>query len=107
MDVGPDAPHIADNIVVSVATKSIYLDIGSEVAAVAIGPRGGPEGFGYGLPREVGTIHMAARPAMRPAFDTAQGEALRIAGDATWRELAGRGIQRPMGSSDTTVQDEV
>ncbi len=105
--VGPDAPHIRQNIITSVAKSSIYLDLRSEVAAVAIGPQGGPEGFGYGLPQELGTAHMAAHPFMRPAFDTAQGEALRIAGDAAWRELAGRGIQRPMVSTDTAVQDEV
>ena len=104
--VGPEDPHIRQNIITSVAKSSIYLDLRTEVAAVAIGPQGGKEGFGYGLPQELGTIHHAAHPFMRPAFDTAQGEALRIAGDAAWRELAGRGIQRPMGSADVSVQGE-
>ncbi len=101
----PGAPDIRENIIVSVATSSVYMDLKSEIAAVAIGPRGGKEGFGYGLPQELGTVDHAAHPFMRPAFDTAAGAALKIAGEATWRELAGRGINRPSGSSDAGVDD--
>lgn len=102
-----EAPHIGDNIVISVPSSSIYLDVRNETAAVAIGPKGGKEGFGYGVPLEVGTAHSSARPFMRPAFDTTVDESLRIVGEATWRELAGRGIQRPSTSVDVHVQDEV
>jgi HK97 gp10 family phage protein len=102
----PGAPDIRDNIIISVAKSSVYLDLKSEVAAVAIGPRGGKEGFAYGLPLEIGTINHAAQPFMRPALDSASSQALKIAGDATWRELAGRGISRS-ASVDVPVQGEV
>jgi HK97 gp10 family phage protein len=102
----PGAPDIRENIIVAVAKSSVYLDLKSEVAAVAIGPKGGPEGFGYGLPQEIGTIHHAAQPFMRPALHSASGQALKIAGDAAWRELAGRGISRSV-TVDTPVQGEV
>jgi HK97 gp10 family phage protein len=104
---GPDAPHIKQNIIISVAKSSVYLDLKSEVAAVAIGPKGGKEGFGYGLPQEIGTIDHAAQPFMRPALDSASGQALKIAGDAAWRELAGRGINRPTSVADAVVEGEV
>ena len=103
----PGAPDIRENIIVAVAKSSVYLDLKSEVAAVAIGPKGGPEGFGYGLPQEIGTIHHGAQPFMRPALDSASGQALKIAGDAAWRELAGRGIHRPTSVVDAVVEGEV
>lgn len=100
----PGAPDIADNIGISIPQKSAYLDLKSETAAVAIGP---VQGFAYGLPQELGTIHHGAQPFMRPAFDSAAGQALQIVSDATWRELAGRGINRPIQIADGPVQDEV
>jgi HK97 gp10 family phage protein len=100
----PGAPDIADNIGISIPQKSQYLDIKSEMAVVAIGPT---RGFAYGVPLELGSVDTAAQPFMRPAFDAASGKALQIVSDATWRELAGRGIQRPMASVDTPLDGEV
>jgi hypothetical protein len=71
---------------------------------VAIGP---VRGFAYGLPQELGTIDHAAQPFMRPAFESASGQSFTIIRDATWRELAGRGIQRPTSSVDAFPEGEV
>lgn len=83
----PGAPDIKANIVMSTARASRY----DAAAALAIGPA---RGFAYGLPNEIGTYKQAARPFMRPAFDSEAPKALTIIGEALWRELAARGIQR-------------
>ncbi len=92
---GDEAPHIADNIVVSKARTE-------DQAAVAIGPA---KGFAYALPLEIGTIDTAAQPFARPAYDGNQERAMKIAGDAVWRELAGQGISRPSSVADGDIGD--
>jgi HK97 gp10 family phage protein len=81
---GDEPPHVADHIVVSKARTE-------DMAAVAIGPA---RGFAYALPLEVGTIDTKAQPFARPAYDENEARALKITGDALWRELAGEGISR-------------
>lgn len=98
----PGPPDIRDNIGVSFPRKSFLLDVRSEVAVVAIGP---VRGFAYGLPNEIGSIHQPARPVMRPALDSKANEAIRIIGEASWRELAARGISQSV-SVPTDVQSE-
>lgn len=83
----PGAPDIRANIVMSTVRASRY----DAAAALAIGPA---RGFAYGLPNEIGTFRQPARPFMRPAFDSEAPKALPIIGQALWRELAARGIQR-------------
>lgn len=52
----------------------------------------------YSLFQEFGTIHHAAQPFARPAFDETAKTSLGIIGKAAWRELAGRGIGRSHSS---------
>ncbi len=82
---GDEPPHIADHIGISAARTE-------EQAAVKVGPE---KGFGYGTPLEVGSIDTKAQPFMRPAFDENIQKSLTVASAAFWRELAGRGINRP------------
>lgn len=83
-----EAPHVADNIVVSTARTE-------DQAAVAIGPA---RGFGYALPLEIGTVDTAAQPFARPAYDGNIERSQGIISAAIWRELAGRGIGRSIAS---------
>lgn len=86
-----DSEHIAENIGISNARPQQLEDRGDIAAAINIGP---VKGFAYGLPLEIGTVKAPAQPFMRPAFDTQVDRALKIIGDAAWRELAGKGIGR-------------
>jgi HK97 gp10 family phage protein len=70
-------------------------------AAIAVGPA---KGYAYGLPLEIGTVHMAPHPFLRPGFDENVGKAITIVGEALWRELAGRGISRPSVLADADVE---
>lgn len=83
----PGKPDIAENIGMSAMRARE-----GEMAAIRIGPT--KPGFAYGLPLEIGTRKMSAHPFMRPAFDAQGGKALGIIGQALWRELAARGVQR-------------
>jgi len=87
-----EAPHVADNIVISTARTE-------DQAAVAIGPA---RGFAYAVPLEVGTVDTPAQPFARPAYDGNIERAQGIVGAAIWRELAGRGIGRS-GTSTAPV----
>lgn len=98
------APDIRANIITSYPTKSVHLDVRSEMAVVAIGPAA--KEFAYGLPQELGSINNPAHPFMRPAFDANIQRALDMVSEASWRELAGRGISRS-ASVDTVVEGEV
>lgn len=90
------APDIADNIVISTAKTE-------DQASVAMGPA---KGFAYGLPLEVGTVKMPARPFMRPAFDGNVERAVTITGEVLWRELAGRGAIRTVtAATDVDAPD--
>jgi HK97 gp10 family phage protein len=77
--------------------------IDGQEAAVAVGPA---RGTFYGSQQEFGNKHHAAQPFARPAFDENADRSLRIIKDALWRELAGKGIQRPMESVAGPVQGE-
>lgn len=87
------APDIADNIVVSTANTD-------DQAAIAMGPA---RRFYYGLFLENGTVKMGARPFLRPGFDGNVGRSLGIISAALWRELAGRGVNRPTAISEAAI----
>src|SRR5690348_6093500 len=76
---GPDAPHIAENIVIGTpAITGVTAEhIRDNQAVVAVGPE---KSFFYGFFWEYGTIKLLARPFMRPAFDTQAGVSLGIIG---------------------------
>jgi HK97 gp10 family phage protein len=94
---GEEAPHIAQNIGIGNARPPDE----PHVAAVKVGP---VKGFAYGLPQELGTVHHAAHPFMRPAFDSKVNEALTVMSDAAWRELAAKGIHRPTVSGGRVTE---
>lgn len=101
-DMGRRAPHrpgkpdLRDEIVI----KPIRGEDAREVA-VAVGPA---KHVFYGSFLEFGTIHAAARPFARPAFDANVDGALVILMAAIWRELAGRGVSRSV-VVDEAVED--
>lgn len=75
----------------------------SKEIAVAVGPS---KSAYYGSFQELGTSRHAAHPAVRPAFDQHGDESLKIIGAALWRDLAGKGVQRPSASIDVDVEGE-
>lgn len=77
---GPDAPHIAENIVIGIPGKGL-ADVSDEDAVVAVGPE---KKYFYGYFWEYGWIHHAAHPFMRPAFDTKAQTSLTILGSELW-----------------------
>ncbi len=77
---GPDAPHIAENIVISIPTKGL-ADVSDTAAVVAVGPE---KTYFYGFFWEYGWIHHVAHPFMRPAFDTKAPVSLNIIGQQLW-----------------------
>lgn len=85
----PPHPDMADHIV----TSPLPLRAG-ETAAVAIGP---DKRFSYGLFVELGTVHQAARPFLRPAFDSQRKNALDIIRESFWAVLSSVGVSRPGG----------
>lgn len=86
----PPLPDLADHIVISRLNQT-----DERAGGVAIGPY---KPFFYGGFLEFGTSRMAAHPFMRPGFDATVGRTLGVVGQALWRELAARGVQRS-GSS--------
>ena len=92
----PPAPDLASNIGISAARSE-------DQAAVKIGP---VKGFAYGLPLEVGTLHMSAQPFMRPAFDANLDATLRVASDELWQALTKRGVSRPATFAAPDRDDE-
>ena len=97
----PEDPptHLREEIVVQVIRGEDRREV-----AVAVGPS--KRAF-YGGLQEFGTAHHAAQPFARPAFDQTWLQSMQILSSSLWRELAGRGINRPTVSAPTTVQDEV
>lgn len=81
---GPDAPHIADNIVIGIPTGQL-ADVSDEAAVVAVGPE---KKYFYGFFWEFGWIFHPAHPFMRPAFDTQAQVALTIIGRQLWASIA-------------------
>lgn len=93
---GPNAPHIAENIGMSPARSD-------DMVAIKIGPT---KGFAYGIPQEFGSIHHAAHPFMRPAFDGGAPRALSAITEELWRQLAGRGFMQTAISPTRVQSDE-
>lgn len=81
--------NLRDSILVSDQGVGGALEGGG--ITVFIGPATG-DGF-YGHMVEFGTVHMAAEPFMRPAFDNTRAEVQQRLGDDLWRplELAAEG----------------
>lgn len=78
---GPDAPHIADNISVSVVSRIEGVAVHEGSAAVAIGPA---KKFFYGWFWEFGWKFHGARPFVRPAFEELKATAEAIIGRKLW-----------------------
>lgn len=93
----PGPPDIRDAIVISNARLR-------DEAGVYVGPA---RGFFYGYFQEFGTANHSAQPFVRPAFDSEGPRGLGPMGAAIWRELAGRGISRPMAIADGPLSGEV
>lgn len=80
---GPDAPHIADNIIIAVPTGKLE-DVSDDAAVVAVGPE---KSYFYGFFWEFGWRYHAAHPFMRPAFDGKADESLSIIGRELWASI--------------------
>lgn len=97
---GPDAPHIADNIAISVTSKVEGQSLDDYQAAVAVGPT---KAYFYGLMWEYGWVHhLSAHPFARPAFDEQAPRALTALVPRLWTILASKGVSRSI-SSPTVV----
>jgi HK97 gp10 family phage protein len=83
----PAPPNLRNEMVISSARG-----VDAQEVAVAVGPS--LRAF-YGSFVELGTAFQPARPFARPAFDETAPKVLGTLGAAIWRELAGRGINRP------------
>lgn len=94
----PGLPDLADNIAIS--PSRLKGADNAQAAAVAIGPG---KDFFYGFYQEYGTVHNAAHPFMRPAFDSGASRAIADITRELWTVLAARGIARSSTSS-TPVQ---
>jgi HK97 gp10 family phage protein len=86
----PGAPDLADNIVVSTVRKGGVTSLISDeqTSAVAVGPE---KKFFYGFFQEYGTVHHAAQPFARPAFDANVNQSIGIIMKALWAALSVRG----------------
>lgn len=105
---GQDAPHLADNIVISNATKRDLK--GADAIGVRVGPArlfhgayavrgrsGRTRTVGssvYAYFQEWGTSRHGAQPFMRPAFDATVQAVTGALGKVLWPILASRGAQR-------------
>lgn len=95
------APHLADNIIIGVASKRALDAEGLfDVTAVEIGPS---QPFFYGFFQEVGTAFAPAQPFLRPAFDSQVRRSLRIVASEAWiairkRLNLGRGLSTSGGN---------
>ena len=82
-----DDVHLRDVMVISNARGRDAQEI-----AIAVGPQKGAGG--HGVLQEFGTVHHAAQPFGRPAFDRVAPQSLRIISASLWREMARRGVSR-------------
>lgn len=80
----PGAPDIAANIEAAPVRAGVDEFGDAKAAAVAWGP---VKGFFYGYFLEWGTVKMAARPFMRPAFDSQAERSLGILMRRTWENI--------------------
>lgn len=79
---GDDAPHMADNIRIGVASEQRKNEESQfDQAVVEVGPT---MGFFYGFFQEFGTAFHPAQPFARPAFDTKVKESQSIIGARLW-----------------------
>ncbi len=82
---GDVAPHIADNIIVSVQSKIDGVRIAEGAAAVAIGPE---KRFFYGWFWEFGwKFHLTPWPFVRRGFEELKDEAMRLMGASLWASV--------------------
>lgn len=83
-----DPPHVGDHIVVGTSRQR------GTGASVAVGPSKSFEPRANIYPRitEVGSIHQAPQPFMRPAFDGTRTQVLGVIRQEIWFELLKRGI---------------
>jgi HK97 gp10 family phage protein len=97
--------HLADNIVIGAVNQNALDRAGRESETVIeTGPSKKPGDFFYGFFDEFGTIHQAAQPYMRPAFDSQAPAALGILGQELWnaiRAAAGGGSSDPATRGST------
>jgi HK97 gp10 family phage protein len=83
---GPDAPHIKDNIGISLVRKVDGVAVGDGSAAVAIGPT---KGYFYGIFHEFGwKFHPSAKPFTRSGFEQTKDQALTIVGRELWAAVS-------------------
>jgi HK97 gp10 family phage protein len=81
---GPEAPHLAENIITKPLSPSELEAVTDDSAGVELGPT---KEFFYGYFWEFGTVKLTARPFMRPAFDAHQDESLARIGDSLGAEI--------------------
>jgi HK97 gp10 family phage protein len=95
----PGPPDMADHIVVSAVRKGGVTSIISDedTSAVAVGPE---KKFFYGFFQEYGTVHHAAQPFARPAFDATVNQSIGIIMKALWAALIGKGFAVPPESEE-------
>lgn len=87
-----DAPHAADHVGISVASKIGGMSGGrwlgattDNEATVAVGPG---KNFFYWQFQEWGTVNHRAQPAMRPAFDSTADTAISRILERLWQAVA-------------------
>jgi len=95
-DESSSGPHLADNIVIGVQSArklkqsglgAAELDIAQSGMVVEVGPALQPSDHFYGYFQEFGTVHHAAQPYMRPAFDTQKHRSLAVVIAAMWEAI--------------------
>lgn len=90
---GGKAPHIADSVRTVEIRKVQGVKLTEHEVAVAVGPT---KDFYYGWFLEFGTIHMAAMPFMRPAWDRSVPTILPTLSRIFWAALARSASSRSM-----------
>jgi HK97 gp10 family phage protein len=95
-DSQSSGPHLADNIVIGVQSKRKLKTAGFSAAeedvfgagpVVEVGPALQPSDHFYGYFQEYGTIHHAAQPFMRPAFDAQKQTSLNVVLASLWAAI--------------------
>lgn len=90
------APHLADNIVIGVQSarklknaglSAAELDVAQAGLVVEVGPALKPSDHFYGYFQEFGTVHHAAQPFMRPAFDSQGHRSLSVVLTSLWESI--------------------
>lgn len=85
---GPDAPHLAEHIVVSKLRSVNGVRLREHEAAVGVGPS---KDFYYGRFWEFGwRYHQSPHPFVRPAFEAEKAGFLQRIGSYLWRIIGGR-----------------